>query len=78
MDVLRQPKIPCTDFVLFDWLATAASAVIVNQYVAREHPFGFIIIFTILVLIAIITHALTNTPTALNYHLGLSDYPPRK
>lgn len=71
IDSLRKPKI--FDFVIFDWLATAATAIVLQKIISAD----FYIIFVILIILSILLHVLFKVDTTTNYLLGLSDKPKR-
>lgn len=69
IELLRTPKI--FDFVIFDWVATAATAYMAQQILNVD----FIICFVVLIILSIILHILFNVDTTTNYLLGFSDKP---
>jgi hypothetical protein len=73
IETLRKPKIPFTDFVLFDWAATFGAA----YYLAQYYQQSFWFMFVCLIIASIVLHIIFDTPTVTNYYLGLSVYPPR-
>ncbi len=73
IETLREPKIPFTDFVLFDWVATYYAAYFLADYYKQSIWF----VFFYLIVASIAIHLLLDIPTVTNYYLGLSEYPPR-
>lgn len=68
---LRKPKI--LNMSIFDWVCTFIAAIVISYFIYREMNLKIIfVVFLFLVLIGIIVHKLTNTPTMFNYYLGLN------
>lgn len=72
MDILRSLKIYNTDIALFDTAATGLLAAGVSYYHADTVVYTPLV-FVIFMIIAIAVHRITNTPTMLNYYLGIND-----
>lgn len=72
IDILRGPKI--ADFVIFDWVATIASAMLVSHFV----KYDTFMILIILLIISIILHYILDVDTKTNWLLGISKYPKRE
>lgn len=66
IDKLREPKI--ANMAAFDWIATA----IVALGISKVSDVHFIIVFVVMVIIAIVVHIATGTPTMLNHYLGIN------
>lgn len=70
---LRQPKIG--NMSIFDWVCTFLGAVLISYvcYGKNASLSHILFIFFILVLMGIVIHKITGTPTMLNYYLGLNN-----
>lgn len=68
---LRSLKDPLFNMVVFDWVATVLSAIIIRAI------FGAPIIDTLIILLilSIVLHVVFDIPTKTNYYLGLSKDP---
>lgn len=71
IDELRGPKI--ANFVIFDWVSTIISAIIIQQ-VFDANVF---MVFIILIILSIFLHIIFKVDTQTNYLLGLSQKPDR-
>lgn len=77
IDRLRKPKL--YGMAIFDWLASLLGAYIVGEYALKLHNLEQWIVFVIVwIVIGILAHVLSGTPTMFNYYLGLSEKPIRK
>lgn len=71
IDRLRKPKI--FGMSVFDWTCTLIAALLITYFYYGDFHVGHILfIFVLLVGLAILVHKITNTPTMLNYYLGLN------
>jgi hypothetical protein len=70
---LRQPKL--FDMAIFDFSATFLAAYLVHKYLKIECSLWSV--FAGFVGVGVLVHILTETPTMLNYYLGLSEKPIR-
>ena len=78
ISTLRKPKI--LDMAIFDWVATIIAAYLIWVWMKKRYSHTrskrFLgIIFVTLVLLGIILHVVTRTPTKFNYYLGLGEDP---
>ena len=71
IDTLREPKI--FNFIIFDWIATFLSAMLIEKIFKVDKWITFII----LLIISIPLHIYFKTPTMTNYYLGVDQYPSR-
>ncbi len=73
INLLRTPKFPFTEFVVFDWVATYIAA----YYLAQHYQRSLWTVFIFLIVVSVILHIIFDVPTVTNYYLGLSGYPSR-
>lgn len=71
IDTLRIPKI--ANFVVFDWGATIAMAILIEKI----FNVNVYLTFIILIIISIFLHISYKVDTMTNYYLGLSNKPIR-
>ena len=70
---LRQPKL--FGISIFDVLLTLLAALAIQKYLYKD--MDLLVIFLGLVVLGIVIHWVTGTPTMLNYYLGISKKPER-
>ena len=75
IDKLRSPKL--LNMAIFDWVATFLVAVILSLILYLITKINYLIllilIFSLLIVLGIITHKVLGIPTMLNYYLGLNN-----
>jgi hypothetical protein len=77
IDTMRTPKI--FGMALFDWTFSLLGAFIFGRYILKLSGTGQWIAFILFwILLGIVAHVMTKTPTMMNYYLGLSDKPKSK
>jgi hypothetical protein len=69
---LRRPKF--FNMAIFDFLMTFLVAILIWKYFDYKSYSELFLIFLFLIIIAIVVHWITNTPTMLNYYLGINSY----
>jgi len=77
IDTMRSPRV--FGMAIFDWTLTLFAAYIVGKFLLKlngSHQWGVFILFWIL--LGIMAHVVTKTPTMMNYYLGLSTKPQSK
>lgn len=65
------------DMAVFDWVATILLSGVISYYNDWD-IYQFFGITVVIVLMAIMIHYVTDTPTMLNYYLNISYKPDRK
>lgn len=79
-DEYRKPEHRIAGYALLDLVPTVIAAAGIAYYVDKRNNRSLqvqtlVITFMLLILLAIGLHRITNTPTMLNYQLGLSKCP---
>jgi hypothetical protein len=74
-DNLRQSSHRIGGIAVLDTVLTIIAAIVLAALAGKLNLTGVAFAFVILIMVAIAAHTATNTPTMLNYYLGISDKP---